>query len=46
MLITVHILLELKAILDIQKLNFNDYMVRQVNLSISLSVVQINTHTV
>lgn len=30
---------------DVQNLNFNDYMVRQVNLNISLSVVQINTHS-
>lgn len=30
---------------DVQNLNFNDYMVRQVNLNIRLSVVQINTHS-
>lgn len=33
MLIAVHFLLKLKLILDIQRLNFNDYMVRQVNLT-------------
>lgn len=33
MLFTVHSLLKLKLILDIQRLNFNDYMVRQVNLT-------------
>lgn len=29
---------------DVQNLNINDYMVRQVHLNISLSVLQINTH--
>lgn len=33
MLITAHFLLELKAIPDIQRLNFNDYMVRQIDLT-------------